>query len=80
MISNAVEMRPASLDVLLMHSDFIIVDMVKMLGLGALLPLVLKEPSDCKMAGLPLKDVWRSATTMPGAQCVNTPGMMKMPE
>jgi hypothetical protein len=74
MTSNAVEMRPDSLTVLLMHSDFIIVDMMKMLGLGALLPLALKEPSDCKMAGL--KDVWRSATTMPGAQCVSTPGMI----
>ena len=40
---------------------------------------VLKELSDSKEA-LPLKDVWRSATTMSGAQCVMMPGAMLMPE
>jgi len=42
-------------------------------------PLVLKGTSDCKEA-LPLRDVWRSATTMSGGQCAMTDGMMWMPE
>jgi len=37
----------------------------------------LKEPSDCKEA-LPLRDVWRSATGMSGAQCVTTSGALLM--
>ena len=39
--------------------------------------VVLKMPSDCKEA-LPFKDVWRSATTISGAQCVMTYGMLLM--
>ena len=38
-----------------------------------------KEPSDCKEA-LPLRDVWRSATAMPGAQCAMTSGALLMPK
>ena len=37
----------------------------------------LKEPSDSKEA-LPLKDVWRSATAMSGAQCVMISGGLLM--
>ena len=40
---------------------------------------VRKEPSDSKEARPP-KDVWRSATTMSGAQCVMTSGIIMMPE
>ena len=39
----------------------------------------LKEPLDSKEA-LPLEDVWRSATTMSGAQCVMTYGGHLMPK
>ena len=45
-------------------------------------PLAPKELSDCKEA-MPLWDVWRSATTMSGAQCAITtliPGIIQMPE
>jgi hypothetical protein len=38
-----------------------------------------KEPSDFKEA-LPLVDVWRSATTTNGAQCVMTSGVLMMLE
>ena len=50
---------------------------VKMLECGVLglSLLALKELSDFKMA-LPRKDVWKSATTMPGAQCVMTDGII----
>ena len=41
------------------------------------MPLALKEPSDFKEA-IPLVDVWRSATTMLGAQCVMTSGTLQM--
>jgi hypothetical protein len=37
----------------------------------------LKVTSDCKEA-LPTVDVWRSATTMSGAQCVMTSGVLLM--
>ena len=37
----------------------------------------LGELSDCKEA-LPEGDAWRSATTMPGAQCVTTSGALQM--
>jgi hypothetical protein len=36
-----------------------------------------KEPSDFKEV-LPPVDVWRSATTTNGAQCVMTSGMLQM--
>ena len=40
---------------------------------------VLKETSDFKEA-IPLRDVWRSATMVPGAQCVMTCGAHQMLE
>ena len=45
-------------------------------------PVALKEPSDCKEA-MPLRDVWRSATTMSGGQYAITtsiPGITQMLE
>ena len=45
-------------------------------------PLAPKEPSDYKEA-MPLRDVWRSATTISGGQCAITtliPGIIQMPE
>ena len=42
-------------------------------------PFAHKELSDFKEA-LPLVGVWKSATTMFGAQCVMTSGAMQMPE
>ena len=50
--------------------------MLEFLALG---PRVFKGPSDFK-EGLPLKDVWRSATTMSGALCVMTFGTALMLE
>ena len=41
-------------------------------------PVTLKEPSDFKEAMGPV-DVWRSAMTMSGAQCVMTHLAMKRP-
>ena len=42
-------------------------------------PFVLKVTSDFVEA-LPLVGVWKSATTMPGAQCVMISGVVQMPE
>ena len=42
--------------------------------------LVIKEPSDFKEALSLMKDVWRFAITMSGAQCVMTHGMTLMLE
>ena len=53
---------------------------LKMLESGVLEHLfALKEPSDCKEA-LPIKDVWKSAITMSGAQSVMTFGALLMLE
>ena len=41
--------------------------------------LALKEPSDFKGI-MPLVDVWKSALTISGGQCVMEVGAMQMPE
>ena len=38
------------------------------------------EMSDLEEEAVTAVDVWRSATMLPGAQCVMTSGALKMPE
>ena len=75
LMSSAVELRPGSLTVLILVLEFIVVPTVKMLGRGV--SLAPKEPSDFVEA-MPLVDVWRSATTMTGAECVVMGGTTMM--
>ena len=66
--------------VLLSHWAPTTVDISKMLESGVVqFQLALKEPSDSKEAQ-PLLDVLRSVTTMSGAQCVMTCGVLLMPK
>ena len=78
-MSNAVELSPDLLTALLLLEAITDVRTVKMLERGVPGPLALKEPSDFKEA-LPLKDVWRSAMPMSGAQCVMMDGIPPMPK
>ena len=68
-------MRPDSLTALSQHLEPPTAHMLKMLE--RVVPLATKEPSDSKEA-LPLVDVWRSAITMSGGQCVMTSGVEVM--
>jgi hypothetical protein len=79
MRSDVVELRQASLIVRLILWDNTTVFIVRMLGLDVPVPHALGEMSDCEEA-LSFKDVWRSATTMYGAQYVMCSGMKLMLE
>jgi hypothetical protein len=74
-MSSVVELRPDSLTVLIYHWGPTTVVILKMLESGV--QVAFKEASDCKEAPVH-KDVWRSATTMSGAQCVMTSGVLLM--
>ena len=77
-MSSVVELRPDSLTVLHRHWVPTTVLTLKMLESDVLV-VVLKELSDFKEALL-IEDVWRSATTTSGAQCVMIPGGLLMLE
>ena len=62
---------------LLPHSE-LVVHILKMWVCRVQQVLAHREPSDSKEALAP-QDVWRSATTMSGAQCVMTRGTIQMP-
>ena len=76
-MSSVVVLSPDSLTVLLVHLDPTTVITMMMLELSVLEPPALKETSDFKEA-MPLVDVWRSVTTISGAQCVMTCGTVMM--
>ena len=74
-MSGVVELRPDSLPALVLVLESILAHTSKMLE--CCVSHALKEPSDSKEA-LPRVDVWRSATAIPGAQCVMTYGVLLM--
>ena len=80
MRSDAQDLRAGLLTVLLILWELKTALTVKMLECGVLglsSPLALKGPLDYKGA-LPLRDVWKSATAMSGAQCVMICGELRM--
>ena len=72
---NVMGMRPDSLTALFQHLEPPTAHMLKMLE--SIVPLAPKEPSNFKEA-MPLVDVWKSATTISGGQCVMTSGVEVM--
>ena len=74
-MSGVVELRPDSLPALVLVLESILAHTLKMLE--CCVSPAPKDPSDFKEA-LPPLDVWRSATIIPGAQCVMTSGILLM--
>ena len=74
LMSSVLELRQDLLTVIPTHWEYTTVIIMKMLVWCV--KCVLKEPFDSKEV-MPLEDVWRSATTTSGAQCVMTSGVLK---